>query len=132
MDVTDKSDFTANLAEATQVPATFASSLQSVLESGLSEGTILVNAAGKEGATNESELWALIQKNTSGGTFVDIRPHLDIEIVEEAKRHGWDAYTGHGMNARNDYVLLQGIARQIPGATPPSFEEFQRLVARAS
>lgn len=63
---------------------------------------------------------------------MDIRPHLDIEIVEEASQRGWDAHTGHGMNARNDYVLLQGIARQIPGATPPSFEEFQRLVARAS
>jgi hypothetical protein len=36
------------------------------------------------------------------------------------------------MNARNDYVLLQGIAWQITGITPPSFEEFQRLVAQAS
>jgi hypothetical protein len=66
------------------------------------------------------------------GAFVDIRPHLDIDIVKEAMRRGWNAQTGHGMNARNDYVLLQGIARQIPDATPPSFEEFQRLVAMAS
>jgi hypothetical protein len=47
-----------------------------------------------------------------------IRPHLDIEIVEEAKARGWNTYTGHGMNVRNDYVLRQGIAQQIPGASP--------------
>lgn len=132
VDVADKSDFAASLSEATQVPTTFQSSLRGMLESGLPDGVIVINAAGKEGATNESELWDLVQKGTKNGTFVDIRPHLDIEIVEEAKRHDWDAHTGHGMNARNDYVLLQGIARQIPGATLPSLEEFQRLVARAS
>lgn len=132
VDVTDKADFAAHLGEAAQVPTGFSESLRDVLESGLPDGAILVNAAGKEGATDESELWQLIQGGGSGGTFVDIRPHLDIEIVEEAKRHGWNAHTGHGMNARNDYVLLQGIAKQIPGANPPSFKEFQRLVAKAS
>lgn len=131
VDVTDKSDFAVNLGNVFHVPTTFTSSLRNVINSGLSENAIVINAAGKEGAANESELWKLIQKD-SVGTFVDIRPHLDIEIVEEAKRHGWDAHTGHGMNARNDYVLLQGIARQIPGAIPPSFGEFQQLVARAS
>lgn len=132
VDVSDKSGFATQLGETNRVATTFASSLQTVMESGLSDGTIVINAAGKEGATNESELWELIQKEVSNGVFVDIRPHLDIEIVEEAKRHGWSAHTGHGMNARNDYVLLQGIARQIPGATPPSFEEFQQLVVKAS
>lgn len=132
VDVTDKSGFAANLAQTTQTSITFASSLRSVLESGLPASNIFINAAGKEGATNESELWELIRKGAHDGTFVDIRPHLDIGIVEEAKQNGWDAHTGHGMNARNDYVLLQGIARHIPDAAPPSFEEFQRLVAAAS
>ena len=132
VDVTGKADFAAHLGEAAQVPTSFSESLRGILESGLPDGAILINAAGKEGATNESELWGLIQKGANNGTFVDIRPHLDIEIVEEAKVRGWDARTGHGMNARNDYVLLQGIARQIPGANPPAFEEFQRLVAKAS
>jgi shikimate 5-dehydrogenase len=132
VDVSDKTDFAAQLGETTHVETSFNNNLRELMESGLREDAIVINAAGKEGATNESELWQLIQKGTSNGVFVDIRPHLDIEIVEEAKRHGWNAHTGHGMNARNDYVLLQGIARQIPGATPPSFEEFQRLVVAAS
>lgn len=132
IDLADKSDFASQLTETTGVSTAFSRSLQEALESELPDGVIVINAAGKEGATNESELWALIKKGATDGTFVDIRPHLDIDIVEEAKQCGWDAHTGHGMNARNDYVLLQGIARQIPGATPPSFEEFQRLVAEAS
>jgi shikimate 5-dehydrogenase len=132
VDVTNKSDFAVSLSEVAQAPTTFAPSLRNTIESGLPADAVVINAAGKEGATNESELWELIHRGTTGGTFVDIRPHLDIEIVEEAKQHGWNAHTGHGMNARNDYVLLQGIARQIPGATPPSFKEFQKLVARAS
>lgn len=132
VDVADKSDFASNLSETFRLPVTFATSLQATLESTLPEDVIIINAAGKEGATNESELWELLQKGATRGSFVDIRPHLDVEIVEEAKQNGWSAYTGHGMNARNDYVLLQGIARQISGATPPSFEAFQELVARAS
>ncbi len=132
VDVANKTHFATQLAEASQVETTFEPSLQRVLDSGLPTGAIVINAAGKEGATDESELWRLIQKGAHEGAFVDIRPHLDIDIVEEAKQRGWDARTGHGMNARNDYVLLQGIARQISGATPPSFEEFQRLVAKAS
>lgn len=132
VDVADKSAFATQLGETNQVPVMFESSLRKTLATGLPEGVILINAAGKEGATNDSELWELIQKTAKGGTFVDIRPHLDIDIVEEAKRRGWESYTGHGMNARNDYELLQGIARQIPGATVPAFEVFQQLVAEAS
>ncbi len=132
VDVIDKTDFAIHLGEVAQVPTSFSGSLRGMLESGLPDGVIVINAAGKEGATNESELWELIQKGAHNGMFVDLRPHLDVKIVEEANAHGWGAHTGHGMNARNDYVLLQGIAKQIPGADPPSFEEFQRLVARAS
>lgn len=132
VDVADKSAFAHQLAGASQVNVAFDSSLRQAIETGLPAGVVLINAAGKEGATNESELWSLVDKGAKGGVFVDIRPHLDIEIVEEAKRHGWNAHTGHGMNARNDYVLLQGIAALIPGATPLSFEKFQQLVARAS
>ena len=132
IDITDKSSFASDLSKATDTPTGFASSLKETSAAVLPEDTIIINAAGKEGASDESELWALLQQHVHGGIFVDIRPHLDIAIVEEAKRHGWDAYTGHGMNAHNDYVLLQGIVRQIPGAVPPSFEEFQQLVAQAS
>lgn len=132
IDVADKTDLALQLS-GTGVDAKFNPSLLAgLLESGLPSGAIVINAAGKEGATNESDLWSLIGEGATEGTFVDIRPHLDIEVVEEARRHGWDAYTGHGMNARNDYVLLQGIARQISDAAPPTFEEFQQLVAKAS
>jgi shikimate 5-dehydrogenase len=132
VDVADKSALARQLAEATQVGTTFESSLRGALDTGLLPGAVVINAAGKEGATDESELWALIDKGVDEGVFVDIRPHLDIDIVEEAKRHGWNAHTGHGMNARNDYVLLQGIAARIPGAIPPAFAQFEQLVARAS
>lgn len=132
VDISDKSEFAAQLSEMSRVPTSFDTSLDGLIESGISEGSIVISAAGKEGAVNESELWKLIHEDVIDGVFVDIRPHLSIEIVEEASRRGWNAHTGYGMNARNDYVLLQGIARQIPGATSPSFEEFQRLVAQAS
>lgn len=132
VDIANKFDLAAQLAETSRVKTSFESSLQRVLESGLPVGAIVINAAGKEGATDESELWQVIQKGSIDGTFVDIRPHLIIDIVEEAKRHGWNAHTGHGMNVRNDYVLLQGIAHQVPGSTLPSFEGFQLLVAKAS
>ena len=41
--------------------------------------------------------------------FVDLRPQLDIEIVNVAKEFGWNAYAGFCMNSRNDYVLLKKI-----------------------
>lgn len=131
-DVADKHAFAAQLTETHGVAAMFEPSLERLLHNGLPTGAVVINAAGKEGATNDSDLRQLIQKGVNDGVFVDIRPHLDIDIVEEAKQYGWNAHTGYGMNARNDYVLLQGISRQIPDAQPPSFEEFQQLVARAS
>lgn len=132
IDVNNKSEFAAKLGDVSHVPTAFAPSLRDTIDMGLPENVIVINAAGKEGAADDSELWELLQKEAHGGTFVDIRPHLDIEIVKEAKQHGWGAHTGHGMNARNDYVLLQGIASHIPGAVLPSFEQFQRIVAQAS
>ena len=136
VDVTDKSAFAARLGETAHVAATFEASLRGALDSGLAEGSVVINAAGKEGAADESELWQLIQRPVKDGIFVDVRPHLDIAIVEEAKRHGWDAYTGHGMNVWNDYELLRGIVNQIlkqtPNATLPSLEAFASLVRDAS
>jgi shikimate 5-dehydrogenase len=132
MDVSDKGR--SRLAKQLNaiVPTTFVKSLQSVLHNGALKGGIVINAAGKEGAASDSELRWLINAGADNGLFVDIRPNLAIDIVEQAKRHGWRAYTGHQMNARNDYVLLQAIAAQIQGALPLAFEQFRHLVARAS
>ncbi len=91
---------------------------------------IVINAAGKEGANEDSDLYTLLQTHT-GNIFVDIRPHLDIPIVEKAKELGWSAFTGHGMNARNDYVMTEKLAA-IMDEKPPSFEDFRKLVAAAS
>ncbi|MGB4759035.1 MAG: hypothetical protein WBP26_03175 [Candidatus Saccharimonadales bacterium] len=132
IDVSDKSELAHYIAETNQIDATYIPSLQRLTQEELPAETILINAAGKEGAANDSDLWQTIGRNTKGAVFVDIRPHLEIDVVEEAKRHGWNTYTGHGMNTRNDYVLLQDIARQRLGTIPPSFEEFQQLVAQAS
>lgn len=96
------------------------------------EQIILINAAGKEGANNQTGVYELLEKYKDRNyVFVDLRPHLEIDIVEKAKELGWQAYTGYGMNARNDYELLSKIAELI-SATPPTFEEFKYLVADAS
>ena len=58
-------------------------------------------------------------------------PHLEIDIVNKAKNLGWKVYTGHGMNARNDYSLLTKISELI-GIVPMSFNKFKKLVAKAS
>ena len=95
-----------------------------------SDNMILINAAGKEGAMDNSGVAELLSKYASANNvFVDIRPQLEIEAVEAAKELGWQAC--YGMNARNDYVLLSGIAKYA-ALTPPPFEEFQKLVASAS
>lgn len=92
---------------------------------------IFINCAGKEGV-NESGAEELLMKfKGKGCIFVDLRPYLQIDIVQKATRLGWRAYTGHGMNARNDYTLLIKIA-ELVGTVPISFEEFKELVAKAS
>ena len=63
--------------------------------------------------------------------FVDLRPQLDIEIVNVAKQFGWNAYTGFGMNSRNDYVLLKKI-QELTNIQIPTFKEFEKLVELAS
>jgi shikimate 5-dehydrogenase len=132
VDVADKTIFSRQLSKVTRAVTAFAFSLEGILQAGLPDNTVVINAAGKESAAEDSALRSLLQQPVPGGIFVDIRPHLDIPLVQEAKNHGWNAFTGYGMNARNDYVLLQGIARNIIGAHPPSFEDFRQLVADAS
>ncbi len=92
---------------------------------------ILINCAGKEGGDDKTIVDVLNQLKNLDNIFVDLRPQLDIEIVNVAKQHGWKAYTGYGMNSRNDYVLLQKI-QEITGINIPSFEEFAKLVKDAS
>lgn len=96
------------------------------------ENVILINASGKEGVGDTTGIFEFLQNHTiEGNIFVDIRPHLDIDIVEQANKLGWRAFTGHGMNARNDYTLLLGIAEYM-GARAESFKSFQEKVAAAS
>ena len=54
-----------------------------------------------------------------------------VPYSEKAKELGWDSHTGHGMNARNDYILLTGITDNL-GVIPPAFAQFEILVAEAS
>lgn len=92
---------------------------------------VFINCAGKEGADDSLVSEVLKKYGNEDNIFVDLRPYLDIDIVSRAKELGWRSYTGHGMNARNDYSLLTKIA-EIIRATPPEFAEFKELVARAS
>lgn len=92
---------------------------------------ILINCAGKEGGDDKEVKNIIHQLKNSDNIFVDLRPQLDIEIVNVAKQCGWNAYTGFGMNSRNDYILLKKI-QEITGINIPSFKEFAKLVALAS
>ncbi|HEY6736837.1 MAG TPA: hypothetical protein VI322_03920 [Candidatus Saccharimonadia bacterium] len=130
IDPADKADLAATLGEQSTVE--YHHSLGEIADAELPEDVIVINAAGKEGATDESGINQLLESRASAsGVFVDIRPHLKIEVVEKAKGLGWQAHTGNGMNARNDYALLTGITDNL-GVQSPSFEQFEDLVAKAS
>lgn len=92
---------------------------------------ILINCAGKEGGDDKEIKNVLNKLKKMNNIFVDLRPQLNIEIVNVANDYGWDAYTGYGMNSRNDYILSQKIQEQT-GISIPSFKEFSELVADAS
>ncbi len=92
---------------------------------------IFINCAGKEG-TDDSVVLDLLKKyQNKNEIFVDLRPHLKIDVVEKAQDLGWNSFTGHGMNARNDYSLYEKICILI-NEKPISFEKFKVLVADAS
>ena len=92
---------------------------------------ILINCAGKEGGDDKTILDVLNKLKNMNHIFVDLRPQLNIKIVNIAKKQGWNAYTGYGMNSRNDYVLLQKI-QESTGINIPSFEQLAKLVKEAS
>lgn len=104
----------------------------SVAEADAKSSLVIINASGKDGVSDDSGITEFLQQsNPSGGVFIDIRPQLKLPIVEFASQLGWRAFTGNGMNARNDYELLKGICRYLNVRAMP-FEEFDRLVADAS
>lgn len=91
---------------------------------------VLINAAGKEGAEGNNELLNAFKKY-KGLIYIDLRPQLTVTEVETAKQLGFKAYTGYGMNARNDYTLVKMIAKKI-NKQSPSYQDFKELVAVAS
>lgn len=129
IDSTDKTQLATRLQA--NVDATYAPTLGEVSEN-FTQEIVLINAAGKEGVHNNTNIDAFLQSQSQkGGTFVDIRPQLKIDVVERAKKFGWHAFTGYGMNARNDYTLLRGIADYMK-VEPEPFTKFQARVAKAS
>jgi shikimate 5-dehydrogenase len=93
---------------------------------------IFINAAGKEGVENQETINIFLEEfKNMNYIFVDLRPHIEIPIVKKANELGWKGYTGHGMNAYNDYVLLQKIAKiiKVPILT---FSDFKEKVYQAS
>lgn len=95
---------------------------------------IVINASGKDGISDDTGLLEFISSRGGGDVFVDLRPHLRIDIVERAKACGWLAYTGNGMNARNDFELLTGIMDYLEVAPEdrPDFSGFSAKVAASS
>ena len=128
IDIYSKEDLAKELSKNTNVE--YFNNLSKV-DFNTNSKLILINCAGKEGGDDKELKTVIKQLKDMNHIFVDLRPQLNIEIVNVAKEYGWDAYTGFGMNSRNDYVLLQKI-QELTGIKIPSFKEFEKLVASAS
>ena len=128
IDIYSKEDLAKELSKNTNVE--YVNNLSKV-DFNTNSKLILINCAGKEGGDDKELKTVIKQLKNMNHIFVDLRPQLNIEIVNVAKEYGWDAYTGFGMNSRNDYVLLQKI-QELTGIKIPSFKEFEKLVASAS
>lgn len=127
IDINSKENLTKELSNDTKV--TYLEKLNEIcLEN---DSFIFINCTGKEGGNDNSAVEFLKKYKNMNNIFVDLRPQINIEIVNLAKNLGWDAYTGFGMNARNDYTLLKKISELI-NIKIPSFEEFKKLVEEAS
>jgi len=127
IDILDKNELCSELANFGNVK--YSSTLRA--ENLNANEIILINCAGKEGS-DESCVDEILKKyKNKNQIFVDLQPHLKIDIVEKAKQLGWKAYTGNGMNARNDYTLLKKICKVI-NEKPISFKKFKKLVDNAS
>lgn len=124
----DPSDKTA-LAHLLGSKVSYHNSLSDLVS--LPDDLVLINAAGKEGGSDQDLQTLITERHSQKNIFVDIRPQLDIAEVEQALSSGWQAFTGHGMNARNDYELLCGIARYL-NVQAPDFATFEQLVMAAS
>lgn len=128
IDLVSKNELKEELSEAGEV--VFLNNLKDIKISN-HKNIVFINCAGKEGADDSLVAEVLQKYGNENNIFVDLRPYLDIDIVSRAKDLGWRSYTGHGMNARNDYTLLSKIA-EIINMTPPSFAKFKEMVAKAS
>lgn len=127
IDINSKENLAKELSNNTKV--TYLEKLNEIcLEN---DSFIFINCTGKEGGNDNSAVEFLQKYKNMNNIFVDLRPQINIEIVNLAKKLGWDAYTGFGMNARNDYTLLKKISELI-NIKIPSFEEFKKLVEEAS
>lgn len=127
IDINSKENLAKELSNDTKV--TYLEKLNEIcLEN---DSFIFINCTGKEGGNDNSAIEFLQKYKNMNNIFVDLRPQINIEIVNLAKKLGWDAYTGFGMNARNDYTLLKKISELI-NIKIPSFEEFKKLVEEAS
>lgn len=127
IDINSKDNLAKELSNNTKV--TYLEKLNEIcLEN---DSFIFINCTGKEGGNDNSAVEFLQKYKNMNNIFVDLRPQINIEIVNLAKNLGWDAYTGFGMNARNDYTLLKKISELI-NIKIPSFEEFKKLVEEAS
>lgn len=127
IDINSKDNLAKELSNNTKV--TYLEKLNEIcLEN---DSFIFINCTGKEVGNDNSAVEFLQKYKNMNNIFVDLRPQINIEIVNLAKKLGWDAYTGFGMNARNDYTLLKKISELI-NIKIPSFEEFKKLVEEAS
>lgn len=130
IDIVSKHSLANELSGVAAIPISYARCLEEIPPL-LPEGVIFINCAGKEGVSETGIEDFLREHSSHKNIFVDLRPHLEIEIVKTAQALGWQAYTGFGMNARNDYTLLSKIC-ELACLNQPSFTDFQKLVALAS
>lgn len=89
---------------------------------------VVVNATG----TVPMGLQTLLsQLSRRGRVFIDLRPNARVAIVTTARKMGWRAFTGVGMNIENDYELFRSLARVV-SETPVSYQLFEQEVRKVS
>jgi shikimate 5-dehydrogenase len=127
IDQKDKHGFIHSLGE---VHTRYYRTIDEFVTNGMVDGDLVViNASGAD-ISDANPLQKIFVMRE--GIFVDIRAQLNLSTVETAIHDfHWQAATGFAMNSRNDYVLLNRLAK-IMTVEAPEFTKFRDYVAEAS
>jgi shikimate 5-dehydrogenase len=120
VDPADRSELAASLAET--VPTRYAAAPPQDTAAP-QRAVVLVNAAGDAGS--DAALGSLAAWQADDRLFADLRVSPPRELLAEARRLGWRAHSGEGMNLHNDHRMLEKLAA-LAGEKPPTFAALAR------